>query len=1226
MDELNSFVSQNDQYAFHSMAFDTVEELLKQVNRPVEMRNQITSFIRELTGAQLVIIFEKVNDESRLLTFNPQRKKVVAESDEVRRLAKILCARKEMCLWGAGKEDNEADELLKKIDAGISIGIPLILGDDISGSILVLNLPTLVRIELILSSLKLISSILSLSFKNSTLFENQENTISERTSEIRESQKRLTTLIGNLPGIVYRCPVDDLYKRDFIGSNSKNVLGYDEKYFSDKSFKDILCDEEIERLDFIFSKAKENNSDIELTYKICLPNKNIKWIWDKASIFYSESGEPLFYDGFLTDITEKKKSEEKEEEHYKFLQSILTTTRDGFWVVDTSRKFIEVNDAYCKMSGYSRDEILGLTLNDIDAEENQKQTEIRIKQIIETGHSLFERKHKRKDGSTFDVEMSTTYHKTRNVFVCFVRDITARKEIENVLQQSEERFRTAVLNAPFPIMLHAEDGTVEMINEEWTKITGYTQNEIPTIDKWTERAYGEKKVFVKDDIERLYSITEKVDEGEYSIKTKSGEKRIWYFNSTPIGKTQDGRRLVVSMALDFTERKNFEMQLAESEKRFRQIIERSNDVFYRQDIQAGRFEYVSPKVENMLGYTPDEFYRMTIEDQFSIMHPEDLPHSLNFVNDLIEADSHGDGFLEREFRLRKKSGEYCWVYGNYTLIKDDNNNPSLIVGSLSDISKRKTAESELNIALQHLKFHIINTPLAVIEFNHDYKVTKWSHNAEMMFGWRADEIIGKSINEMKWVYQEDGEKVARLSPRMQSNKNTSNIHVNRNYKKDGSVITCEWYNSALIDENGNLISVYSFVQDITDRIKLEGELSESVSLLAASLESTADGILVVNLDDCITVFNQRFAQMWKLPESDLKSIDSKSTMQLMIDQLKLPEEFLSKADYISKYPEKDSFDVLLLKDGRIIERYSRPQFIEHKPVGRVFSFRDITERIIAEEELEKHRNHLQDLVEQRTEEIDAINNELKKEIELKKKVEKELEKALEKEKELNKLKSRFISTASHEFRTPLASALMSADLIQRYAERWPKEKVDEHFDRIRSSILNLTKLMDDVIQINRSESGKITFKPELTDVKKLCKAVIEKSSIYMTELHKFEFHFECKQNIFNLDGQQTELILINLLSNAFKYSPNGGMVELVVESIDKKIFFTVKDSGIGIPEEDLPRLFEPFHRALNVEDIRGTGLGLSIVKNSVDTCGGKINVESKLLHGSTFYVEIPVIE
>jgi PAS domain S-box-containing protein len=315
-----------------------------------------------------------------------------------------------------------------------------------------------------------------------------------------------------------------------------------------------------------------------------------------------------------------------------------------------------------------------------------------------------------------------------------------------------------------------------------------------------------------------------------------------------------------------------------------------------------------------------------------------------------------------------------------------------------------------------------------------------------------------------------------------------------------------------------------------------------------------------------------------------------------------------------------------LKNGDIsdIELYSSIINIAGKDFLH-FIIHDITEKKRVENELEKHRNHLEDLVESRTEELDALNRELISQILLKQEIEQQLKKSLEKEKELNQLKNRFISTASHEFKTPLTSVLSSVELLQRYSDKWIDAKKSTHLERIKSSVLHLTDLINEVLYVSRAEAGRLEFVPLPNDLHEICENVIEEAKLYGNEKHEFILNYPDNMKICNIDSKHIYTILQNLVSNAAKYSPNGGKIELKICFDENNIIILVCDNGIGIPESEIPNLFEPFHRSDNVGEIGGTGLGLTIVKNAVDLHKGRINILSELGKGTTFKVEIPLI-
>jgi len=322
-------------------------------------------------------------------------------------------------------------------------------------------------------------------------------------------------------------------------------------------------------------------------------------------------------------------------------------------------------------------------------------------------------------------------------------------------------------------------------------------------------------------------------------------------------------------------------------------------------------------------------------------------------------------------------------------------------------------------------------------------------------------------------------------------------------------------------------------------------------------------------------------------------------------------------------PYDVEFKIKNYRTGEIIDIHSVAIYDKHRET--IFGvIQDITESKRRESELEKHRNHLSELVESRTEELDALNRELISEIGKKNQVEELLKESLDKEKHLNQLKTSFISTASHEFKTPLTSILSSIELIKRYGTSWSEERKTSHYDRIILSVDHLTSLIDDVLQVSKVDSGKLTLNRQPIDLHRMCSAIIEEVSVQSSSDISINMQFRPNTNVFNLDPKQIYSVILNLTSNAVKYSPNGGNVEIIIDKYEERLNIEVEDSGIGIPENDLPFLFEPFFRSDEVREIKGTGLGLTIVKNAVELHDGSIEVKSELGKGTKFKISIPV--
>ncbi|MBE9019981.1 PAS domain-containing protein [Chroococcidiopsidales cyanobacterium LEGE 13417] len=241
-----------------------------------------------------------------------------------------------------------------------------------------------------------------------------------------------------------------------------------------------------------------------------------------------------------------------------------------------------------------------------------------------------------------------------------------------------------------------------------------------------------------------------------------------------------------------------------------------------------------------------------------------------------------------------------------------------------------------------------------------------------------------------------------------------------------------------------------------------------------------------------------------------------------------------------------------------------------------------------------------------------------------KRTEAEIRLALEKEKELGELKSRFVTMASHEFRTPLATILSSSELLEHYSHKWSEDRKLNHLQRIQTSVKHMTQLLNDVLLIGKAEAGKLEFKPLLIDLKQFCHEIVEEIQLTASD-RQIIFQCHADERITGMmDEKLLRHIFINLLSNAVKYSPADSPVNFELTNECDTVIFRVRDRGIGIPLAEQAEIFSSFHRASNVGNISGTGLGLAIVKKSIDLHDGKIAVESSVGLGTIFTVVLPL--
>lgn len=243
------------------------------------------------------------------------------------------------------------------------------------------------------------------------------------------------------------------------------------------------------------------------------------------------------------------------------------------------------------------------------------------------------------------------------------------------------------------------------------------------------------------------------------------------------------------------------------------------------------------------------------------------------------------------------------------------------------------------------------------------------------------------------------------------------------------------------------------------------------------------------------------------------------------------------------------------------------------------------------------------------------------------KQEMQVKKSLNLLQDLEAKKTRLLSIASHDLKNPLTSIQMSTDLLSKYESKLDEKKKIKHFQRIQSSINSMNQLLEDVLILSKSSSGKLTFSPQLVNVLKFSQLLIDQLMVQVNDQHKLELRTSGDlETPVMLDEKLLSHILANLLSNAIKYSPDGGVINFDVIRQENQIIFRVQDEGIGFPPEYTQKLFQAFERGSNVGKIQGTGLGLSIVKQAVDLHGGEITVESELGQGTTFTVILPITE
>lgn len=276
---------------------------------------------------------------------------------------------------------------------------------------------------------------------------------------------------------------------------------------------------------------------------------------------------------------------------------------------------------------------------------------------------------------------------------------------------------------------------------------------------------------------------------------------------------------------------------------------------------------------------------------------------------------------------------------------------------------------------------------------------------------------------------------------------------------------------------------------------------------------------------------------------------------------------------------------------------------------------DITERKKHEASILKLNQELERKVEERTKVLHEALIELENSKE-------QLSQALASEKELNDMKSRFVTMASHEFRTPLSTILSSISLVSKYEHGENAEKVDKHVQRIKSAVTNMTLILNDFLSAEKLEEGKVLVRKEECNLQDLTGAIMSEVTGILKVGQKLDYVHEGEVMAY-FDKQIMRNVLLNLVSNAIKFSPENKSIKVRTWVSPKEIKIEVKDEGMGIPKDEQEHLFERFFRSKNATNIQGTGLGLNIVAKYLEVMRGQIRFESEVDQGTTFYLSIP---
>ena len=472
-------------------------------------------------------------------------------------------------------------------------------------------------------------------------------------------------------------------------------------------------------------------------------------------------------------------------------------------------------------------------------------------------------------------------------------------------------------------------------------------------------------------------------------------------------------------------------------------------------------------------------------------------------------------------------------------------------------------------------------------------VNEWNQTSEKITGFTKKEVLGQDLVK-RYITSAYQTKVKKVLDNALKGEETANFEFPI-FSKDGNRVMILLNSSTRRNVNGEIIGMLGVGQDISKMDELRTVSDAIAKELRQFIETANAPIFGIDSNGMVNEWNQSSEKITGFTKEEVLGEDLVATY-INSNYQKSVKKVLDNAQ---RGVETANFEFpLYAKDGKrimILLNSSTRRNSDGKIIGMLGVGQDITI-------LNEYKKNLESKVEYRTQ---------------------ELQESLEREKELGQLKTSFVSMASHEFRTPLTSIKAISDIILRYSNKLSQESINARLEKIKKEVDDMTIMLDDILIIGKSEAQKLAFNPDIEDIVFLIRQIITEYQFSDTTNRQLIYDIPNSIIMINVDKKWIKHIIINLISNAEKYSNKNTPIKISIHQNQSNISFSFQDYGIGISKQDIKKLFEPFHRGSNAQNIPGTGLGLSVLQQAVDLHNGKIEVESNLGKGSKFKIILP---
>jgi PAS domain S-box-containing protein len=874
------------------------------------------------------------------------------------------------------------------------------------------------------------------------------------------------------------------------------------------------------------------------------------------------------------------------ENAFKALSDLIA---DPLVIIDSGTIVQAANKAVKQVTGYDEKYLVGKSFLQVEFldEENKtilkKNFEKRMKGIdVEP----YEVKLTAKNGQTKYIELrgKRIEYFGKQVNLVVLHDVTQRKKVqtqlETTLSESESKLRSVFESSPDPIAVSDINGNIIDCNPAALKTFGYSmKNEV--VGRNVYEFFSEKDR--QNAIENLKAAGNgSVKNAEYTFKGKDEREFPADLSSSPLFNTKGKIVGFVSTIKDLTERKEEEKKLRDSEERFRQVAENADEWIWEVDFN-GLYTYASPVVEKVLGYKPEEIVGK--KHFYDLFHHEDREQLKKVA---FEAFAQKLSFSSLINRNIHKNGKDVWLSTSGIPLIDQLGNLRGYRGTDTDITERKKAEEALRESEERSKAIVANAPIGIAVTGADKRILSANDAFCKILGYTEDELRKLTFKDI--THPEDLEESVAKIKELEAGR-VSYFKLEKRYvKKDGEVIYGKIMVSTIRNQGGNPSLFIAELEDITGAKKRELELKEERKKLEAITQSIGAGFVVISKDYHVLWAN-KFIKEYKGNVEGKVCYSSLNDLDHICPGCGVKKIFEKGVNFDAH--EYSSIDIR--GNPYCVQIIATPIKDEAENiVSAVEVAVDVTEKKNLQSKLAEYSQKLERLVDERTKQLEETQIRLVK---------------TERLAAIGEL----AGMIGHDLRNPLTGIKNATYLLKKKGSKLPETEIKAMLEIIEKGIDHSDKIINDLLDYAREMQLELQIHPLqwlLTEALTMIK-VPENVKI----INKIPDTLSIK-----IDQDKIERVFINLVKNAMDAMPNGGTITLNCEQKNGNVEISFVDTGSGIPEELLPKIFSP----LFTTKAKGMGFGLAICKRIIEAHRGKITVESNSGKGTTFTITLPV--